>query len=134
MCTGCSRSARMTSRRRRGGSGLHSDEGSLFPLPLPAKPAAPLLDELRRAYAHCDALPCTSSSAACETTSERAHTTCATSSSDGTVTSTRWRLRNDFAAPASSSWTTTTVGVSLPQPLSSATASFVDGVSNDAPS
>ena len=57
-----------------------------------------------------DALPCTSGSAASVTTSERAQTTCATSSSAGTVTSTRGRLRNDLISVSSSSLATTTVG------------------------
>ena len=63
--------------------------------------------------AHDAALPCTSGSAASLTTSERAQTTCATSSSAGTVTSTRGRLRNDLISVSSSSVATTTVGVVL---------------------
>ncbi len=75
-----------------------------------------------------------SGSAAWLTSSERAHTTSATSSSDGMVTMTRWRLRNDFAIPISSSVTTTTAGVSPPHFVNSSSAAFVEGVSNDAPS
>ena len=53
------------------------------------------------------------------TTSERAQTTCATSSSAGTVTSTRGRLRNDLMSVTSSSLATTTVGALLaPAPQS----------------
>src|SRR5579864_4976230 len=77
-----------------------------------------------------DALPCTASSAAWLTSSERAHTTCATSSSDGTVTSTRSRLRNDFETLSSSGVTITTVGVDAPHFESSSDAPFVEGVSN----
>src|SRR5512135_2201486 len=65
--------------------------------------------DLRGMKAH-DALPCTSGSAASLTTSERAHTTCATSSSAGTVTSTFGRFRNDLISISSSSPATTTVG------------------------
>ena len=79
------------------------------------------------------ALPCTSGSAASVTTSERAQTTCATSSSAGTVTSTRGRLRNDLISVSSSSLATTTVGASWPQPCSSSTACFVDGASKESP-
>src|SRR3954454_13745230 len=85
---------------------------------------------LRRMQAHDVALPCTSSRADWETTSERAHTTCATSSSAGTVTNTRSRLRNDFASASSSSPTTTTVGVCCPQFFSRSTAMRVDGTVN----
>src|SRR5439155_6570881 len=52
---------------------------------------------LRRMQAHPAALRSTASRAASLTSSERAHTTCATSSSDGSVTSTRWSFRKDFA-------------------------------------
>src|SRR5215210_7935353 len=50
-----------------------------------------------------DARPWTTGSAASLTTSERAQTTSATSSSAGTVTTTRARLRNDFRTASSSS-------------------------------
>src|SRR5207237_4081274 len=59
-----------------------------------------------------------------------AHATCATSSSDGRVTITRWRFRKDFARLSSPSATTTTVGVLLSHFSSSATASLVEGASN----
>ena len=60
-----------------------------------------------------DAFPSTSGSAASLTRTERAQTIGATSSSDGTVTSTRSRLRNDLINPISSSCATTTSGVVL---------------------
>ena len=77
-----------------------------------------------------DAFPSTSGSAASLTSTERAQTIGATSSSDGTVTSTRSRLRNDLIRPISSSCATTTSGVSLPHFSTSALACLVDGVSN----
>src|SRR5207302_5563345 len=83
--------------------------------------------------AHC-ALPCTSSSAASLRSSERAHTISATLSSDGTVTTTRSRLRKDLPSTSSLSVRTTTVGVSLPQPERSEAAFFVDAASNFVPS
>src|SRR4029450_3297367 len=70
---------------------------------------------LVRMQAH-DALPCTASSAASLTSSERAQTTAETWSSDGVVTTTRWRFRKDFRTFSSSSFATTTTGASLPQP------------------
>src|SRR5690349_9591241 len=88
--------------------------------------------DLSGVQAH-DALPCTRGSAASVRTSERAQTTCATSSSDGTVTSTRGRFRNDLISVTSSSVATITVGVSWPQPSSRSTACFVDGASNESP-
>src|SRR5579875_2638444 len=71
---------------------------------------------LARMKAHrAPAFPCTSGSAASLTTSDRAHTTCATSSSAGTVTSTRSRLRNDLISASSSSVATISVGACAPQ-------------------
>src|SRR5438132_7044426 len=49
--------------------------------------------DLVRMEGHYEALPCSPSSAACVTSSERAQTTCATSTSPGTVTTTRSMLR-----------------------------------------
>src|SRR5690348_3981665 len=88
--------------------------------------------DLRGVETH-EALPCTSGSAASVTTSERAHTTCATSSSAGTVTSTLGRLRNDLISVSSSSAATMTVGASWPQPCKSSAACFVEGSSNESP-
>src|SRR3954454_10629988 len=81
-----------------------------------------------------DAFPSTSWSAASLTSTERAQTIGATSSSDGTVTSTRSRLRKDLIRPTSSSCAMTTSGVSLPHCSTSALACLVDGVSNAVPS
>ena len=61
--------------------------------------------DLVRMQAHV-ALPCTTGSALSLTSSERAQTTCETSSSDGSVTTVLARLRNDFATDSSSSVTT----------------------------
>src|SRR5207237_7565935 len=58
----------------------------------------------------------------------------AISSSEGVVTTTRSRLRNDLAALASSPVTTTTTGRSFPHSASSAAPAFVDGSANEAPS
>src|SRR4249919_3857633 len=80
---------------------------SFFGLPLPARASTPSI-------------------AACETSNERAHTTAATSSSPGVRTTTRSRLRNDFARFASSSPVTRTSGSSLPHAPSIVTAFFVD--------
>src|SRR4051812_49276427 len=82
---------------------------------------------LVRVQAHDDALFSTSSRAASVTSSERAQTTCATSSSAGTVTSTRSRLRNDLINVSSPSSATTTSGSSCDHPPRSSTACFVDG-------
>src|SRR5438046_9363059 len=71
------------------------------------------------------ALLCTSSSALSLTSSDRAHTTWDTSSSDGTVTTVFARLRNDFWIASSPSATTRTSGGCLPQASSNATACFV---------
>src|SRR5579875_1518642 len=83
--------------------------------------------------AHAAHLPCRSGSAASLTTSERAQTTCDTSSSAGTVTSTCGRLRNDLTRASSSSCATTTVGAGRPQSSSSCAACFVDGAANASP-
>ena len=64
----------------------------------------------------------------------RAQTTAATSSSDGTVTSTRSRLRKDFTTASSSSCATTSTGASLAHISRTCFAPFVDGVSNELPS
>src|SRR5581483_4923445 len=85
------------------------------------------------AHALTPAFPSTSGSAASLTTSERAHTTCATSSSAGTVTSTRSRLRKLLMSASSSSVATSSVGVCWPHLSSSSTACFVDGASNESP-
>src|SRR5262249_53245993 len=74
-----------------------------------------------KAHALTPAFALTSGSAASLTTSERAHTTCATSSSAGTVTSTFSRLRNDLMSISSSSVTTSSVGVCWPHVASSST-------------
>src|SRR5687768_2664685 len=63
--------------------------------------------DLVRMEAH-EALPCTRGSAASVIRTLFAHATVATSSSDGTVTSTRGRLRNDLISVSSSSVATTT--------------------------
>src|SRR5580765_9052418 len=76
----------------------------------------------------------TPSIAACETSNERAQTTAATSSSPGVMTTTRSRLRNDFARMSSSSATTRTSGRGLPHDSSSPTAVFVEGVFQAEPS
>src|SRR5262249_38605340 len=73
-------------------------------------------------------------SAACETSSERAHTTAATSSSDGAITATFSRLRNERPRFSSSSETTTTSGRSLPHASTRAAAVLVEGSSQEAPS
>src|SRR5205085_12192494 len=77
------------------------------------------------------ALPCSSSSAAWLTSSERAHTTCETSTSDGIITSIRSRLRNDSMRLSSPSAATSSVGRSLPHCSSRAIAPLVDGAAND---
>src|SRR5512132_1900188 len=77
-----------------------------------------------------DALPCIASSAASLTSSARAQTTAATSTSAGRMTTTRSRFRNDFASAASSSLATTSTGRSWPQASMNAAAFFVDGSSN----
>src|SRR5215212_9296179 len=87
---------------------------------------------LVRMQTHEDALLSTSSRAASVTRSERAHTTCATSSSDGTVTSTRSTLRNDLISASSPSSATTTSGNCCDQPPRSSSACFVDGSSKPA--
>src|SRR5919108_1813216 len=75
------------------------------------------------------ARPCTCLRAGSVTSSERAQTTCWTSSSAGTVTATRSRLRNDLINASSSGRATTSSGSSLSQEPSSSSAAFVDGVS-----
>src|SRR5215208_6499489 len=87
---------------------------------------------LVRMEAHEDALLSTGSRAASVTSSERAQTTCATSSSDGTVTSTRSTLRNDLISASSPSSATTTSGNCCDQPPRSSSACFVDGSSKPA--
>src|SRR5581483_3451799 len=74
------------------------------------------------------------SSAPCETSSERAQTTAATSSSPGVTTPTWARFLKLFAIAFSSSPTTSTRGRSLPHASSTAAAFFVDGVSQAEPS
>src|SRR5215210_651698 len=76
----------------------------------------------------------TASSAASLTSSERAQTIAATSSSAGVITSTRSRLRNDLITCSSSSATTTRVGDSLPHCSRNAAALFVDGSEKAEPS
>src|SRR4026208_611402 len=65
-----------------------------------------------------DALPWTCSSAPSLTSSERAQTTWCTSSSAGTVTTTRSRLRNDLISASSSGCATTRTGRAVPPPPS----------------
>src|SRR5262245_610767 len=84
---------------------------------------------LVRMKAH-EALPWTASSAASLTSSARAQTTAATSTSDGWTTTTRSRLRNDLTSPTSSSVATTSTGRSWPHASMNAAAFFVDGSSN----
>src|SRR5262249_34655385 len=66
----------------------------------------------------------TPESAACETGSEQAQTTAATSSSDGATTATFGRFRNERAMFSSSSAQTTTSGRSLSQASTRATANL----------
>src|SRR4051794_4131700 len=73
------------------------------------------------------ALPCTCSSAGSEMSSERAQTTWVTSSSDGTVMTTRSRLRNDLIRPSSSSCATTRIGRSLSHFSTRPRAALVEG-------
>src|SRR6187551_1920932 len=83
-------------------------------------------EDLARVEAH-EAISFTRSSAASVASTELAQTRAPTSSSDGSSTSTRSRLRNDFATDSSSGWTTTTSGSSLPQVPSRSAAARVDG-------
>src|SRR6187200_1639152 len=93
---------------------MQSHSAASSPLPTPARPR-------------------TSGSAASEMTSERAHTSDATSSSAGVTTRTFSRLRKDLMRSSSSSVTTTSVGRS-PKPASTSAACFVEGDSNAEPS
>src|SRR5262249_9694031 len=81
-----------------------------------------------------DALPLTASRAACVTSTERAQTSAATSSSPGVTTTARSRLRNDLLTFCSSSPATTTSGYSLPHEPSRSTALRVDGSEKPEPS
>src|SRR3990170_1552182 len=80
------------------------------------------------------ALPCTSGSAASVISRLLPQITVATSSSDGTVTSVRGRLRKDLISVSSSSVATRTSGVSLPHDSTRPLACFVDGDSKAEPS
>src|SRR6185437_8670154 len=75
----------------------------------------------------------TSSSASWVRSTERAHTSAATSSRPGVVTTTRSMLRKDLAT-FSSSLVTTTAGNSFPHVARSATAARVEGSVNVEPS
>src|SRR5512132_2835339 len=77
-------------------------------------------EHLVRMEAH-EALPCTASRAASLTSSARAQTTAATSTSDGWMPTTRSRLRNDLTRSTGRSW---------PHDSRNATAFLVDGSSN----
>src|SRR5436305_3316311 len=78
-----------------------------------------------------EALLSTASSAAWLTSSERAHTSAATSISAGVTTWTPARLRNDFTIASWSSWATTTSGGSFPHASTRPAALLVDGSSNE---
>ena len=80
------------------------------------------------------ALPWTSGSAASLISTLFAQTIVATSSSDGTVTSTFGRLRNDLISVSSSSVRTITSGASFPHDSTRLLACFVEGASNAEPS
>src|SRR6266516_1083675 len=73
------------------------------------------------------ALPWTCSRASSQISSERAQMTWLTSSSPGTVTTTRSRLRNDLITPSSSGCATTRTGSSFAQPPRSSAAALVEG-------
>src|SRR4029079_3826875 len=75
-----------------------------------------------------------SSSAACETSSERAQTTAATSSSDGATTATRSRFLNERYTFSSSSAQMTTSGSCWPHAATKPAAVFVDASDQSAPS
>src|SRR6266540_1208000 len=83
--------------------------------------------------AHQDAFAFTSSSASSVTSTERAHTSAATSSSPGLTTTTRSRFRNDLATFCSS-FVTTTSGSSWPHSASRSAAVRVDGAEKPEPS
>jgi hypothetical protein len=77
------------------------------------------------------ALPSTSGSAVSVTSNERAHTTAATSSSLGAITTTFGRFRKLFRRFVSPSVATMTSGVFCPHASTSVLPCFVDGASND---
>src|SRR4051794_1985431 len=85
--------------------------------------------DLVRMQAHW-ALPWTRSTALSLISSERARTRSTTSSSPGTVTTTRSRLRKDLISPSSSGCATTSSGSSLPHVPSRSIAALVEGASN----
>src|SRR6187551_3560596 len=83
-------------------------------------------EDLARVEAH-DASSCTRSSAASVASTEFAQTSAPTSSSDGSRTRTRSRLRKDFATADSSGCAMTTSGSSLLHVPRSVAAARVDG-------
>src|SRR5687767_4342473 len=90
-------------------------------------------DDLARIEAHLDATSCTRSRAPSVASSERAQTIAPTSSSDGSTTRARSRLRKLLTSVSSSGSATTRSGDSAPQACRSSAAAFVEGSSNAPP-